>query len=64
MSNREIGDIYKGIRRGDHYTHPEREQDLYSKVINEATIGIKFDDSKLKNQKFKSFKIKTMKIEK
>jgi len=53
MSNREIGDIYKGIRRGDHYTHPEREQDLYNKVINEATIGIKFDDSKLKDQKFK-----------
>lgn len=53
MSNKDIGDIYRGMRAGNKYDQPMREKDLYAKVIREATIGIKFDDSKLKDQKFK-----------
>ena len=52
MSDRDLRNLYENVRRGDEYVAPQRDSDLYRNVM-EATIGIKYDDPKLKDQKFK-----------
>ena len=48
MSNREIGNLYESIRRGDLHETPTREKDLYSlvysKPLHEATVTIDYGD--------------------
>ena len=45
MSNKDIGDIYRGMRSGKKYEQPTREQDLYSKVLEEAIVTVTSNDN-------------------
>jgi hypothetical protein len=44
MSNKEIGDIYRGIRRQEKYEKPEKLEDMYGEVIREASVVFNYDD--------------------
>lgn len=44
MSNKDIGDIYKGMLSGDEHVKPKRESDLYDDVLREARVSFAYDD--------------------
>lgn len=44
MSNKEIGDLYRGIRRQDKYDKPEKLEDMYGEVLREASVVFTYDD--------------------
>ena len=43
MSDRDLRNLYEGVRRGDEYVAPRRESELYGKVVREANITITYD---------------------
>ncbi len=42
MSNKDIGDIYKSMLKGDKYVAPKRETELYTDVYTENTQEVKY----------------------
>ena len=43
MSNRDIGDIYRGMLKGEEHVKPKRESDLYDDVLREAKVSFAYD---------------------
>ena len=37
MSDRDLRNLYEGVRRGDGYVAPQRESELYTEVLGTVT---------------------------